>query len=90
MTLESLKSPGLTQAQFALPAMGFKGKDPSPGTPVSRGCSGQGVAVALHLMDKNHLSCCILSFVEVQYFQMPPKKPDQQTEQIISTAFNYA
>lgn len=76
MALESLKSALLTQAQFALPAA----RDPKakgalePGVLVSRGAS-------LQLMGRNHLPCCVLSIVEVQYFQLPPKKPNQQTEQ---------
>lgn len=69
MTLESLKSAVLTQEQFALPAV----RDPEakgalePGMLLSRGA-------ALQLMDRNHLPCCILSIVEVQYFKLPPKK----------------
>lgn len=69
MTLESLKSAVLTQEQFALPAV----RDPEakgalePGMLLSRGA-------ALQLMDRNHLPCCILSIVEVQYFKLTPKK----------------
>lgn len=72
MALEPLKSPGLAEAQFALPAVG---------DPKAKGALQLGVlpcgAAAVHLMDRNHLSSCILSFLVVQYFQLPPKKPNQ-------------
>lgn len=90
MALEPLKSPGLAQAQFALPAARDPKGAPEPGVLLPGGAAGAGVAAALHLMDRTHLSCCTLSFMGVQCFQLPPKKPSQQIEQVISTTFNYA